>query len=104
MPRGEAALWVDQWVGASKALNHWEALGEYARATEQTELAVEAAWRMYDWGWLKVRRRFLLGLWHAQCGALTWLGVAGRAARGGYRSNGVQRQCSVLAHTALFPT
>lgn len=51
--RGEACLWVEQWVHASKALCHWDTLAEYARSTDQTELSVEAAWRLQDWQWLK---------------------------------------------------
>lgn len=53
VPRGESALWVEQWVSASKQLGHWDTLMEYSRATENHELAVDCLWRLSDWPGLK---------------------------------------------------
>ena len=53
VPRGEAALWVDQWVACAKQLNHWDTLLEYSRATENHELAIDCLWRNADWVGLK---------------------------------------------------
>lgn len=52
--KGEAALWLDQWVNCAKQLNQWSTLMEYARATEQHQLSLDALWRLNDWDTLRV--------------------------------------------------
>ena len=53
IPRGEAALWIEQWVSCAKQLSHWDVLLEYSRATENHELAIDCLWRCSDWPGLK---------------------------------------------------
>eukprot|EP00798_Chlamydomonas_sp_ICE-L_P011531 gene11531-34243_t len=53
VPRGEAAMWIDQWVYCAKQLNQWDSLLEYARSTENHELAVDCLWRQSEWADLK---------------------------------------------------
>ncbi|KAG1663525.1 hypothetical protein FOA52_003153, partial [Chlamydomonas sp. UWO 241] len=51
--RGENALWVEQWLNASRQLGRWDTLMEYARATENHEIGVDCLWRLSDWPTLK---------------------------------------------------
>jgi transformation/transcription domain-associated protein len=51
--RSESSLWVDQWISCAKALNHWDLLLEYSRATEQVELQADCLWRLQEWQPLK---------------------------------------------------
>ncbi|WIA37453.1 hypothetical protein OEZ86_014371 [Tetradesmus obliquus] len=49
VPRGEIVLWVESWVGCSKALTQWDVLADYSRAADNTPLAMDCLWRLHDW-------------------------------------------------------
>lgn len=51
--RGEAAMWVEQWVNCSKQLNQWDILLEYAQQTDNQLLAMDSLWRLSNWAGLK---------------------------------------------------
>ncbi len=52
--RGEAALWLDQWINCCKQLNQWEPLHEYARGTDNNALTADSMWRLSDWDGLRM--------------------------------------------------
>lgn len=54
VPRGEAAVWVEQWVNCAKQLTQWDTLLEYARQADNTSLMTDALWRVGDFDNLKV--------------------------------------------------
>lgn len=46
----EYCFWEDHWVLAAQKLQNWEALTELARQDNDSDLLLEAAWRLSDWG------------------------------------------------------
>ena len=46
----EIALWEERWVDLNRQLGQWSpVLKEYAEATENADLQMEAAWKSRDW-------------------------------------------------------
>ncbi|KAK3258235.1 hypothetical protein CYMTET_32712, partial [Cymbomonas tetramitiformis] len=51
--REEMCLWEERWIEATKQLNQWDVLGDFAKSVEHTSLQVECLWRQPDWPQLK---------------------------------------------------
>ncbi len=51
--RWEMALWEDHWIHCAKHLQSWELLTEFARTHGHTELALDSAWKISEWGALR---------------------------------------------------
>lgn len=54
-------------VSPLQELASWPELAEYSRATEQAELATECAWRVNDWGMLKVSEYVPVSVSQSMC-------------------------------------
>ena len=46
----EYCFWEDHWVLAAQKLQHWESLTDLARVDQDSDLLLECAWRLSDWG------------------------------------------------------
>lgn len=46
----EYCLWEDHWILAAQKLQSWEILTEVARTEGESDLLLECAWRLSDWG------------------------------------------------------
>ena len=46
----EYCFWEDHWILASEKLQNWESLTELARVDQDSDLLLECAWRLSDWG------------------------------------------------------
>lgn len=46
----EYCFWEDHWVLSAQKLQHWESLTDLARVDQDSDLLLECAWRLSDWG------------------------------------------------------
>jgi transformation/transcription domain-associated protein len=46
----EYIFWEDHWILAAEKLQHWDSLTELARVDQDSDLLLECAWRLSDWG------------------------------------------------------
>jgi transformation/transcription domain-associated protein len=46
----EYCLWENHWITSAQKLQHWDQLTEVARQDNDSDLLLEAAWRLSDWG------------------------------------------------------
>jgi transformation/transcription domain-associated protein len=46
----EYCFWEDHWILAAEKLQHWDSLTELARIDQDSDLLLECAWRLSDWG------------------------------------------------------
>lgn len=46
----EYCFWEDHWVLAAQKLQNWDSLTELARTDQDSDLLLECAWRISDWG------------------------------------------------------
>ncbi|KAK4687186.1 transformation/transcription domain-associated protein, partial [Tremellales sp. Uapishka_1] len=46
----EYCLWEDHWILAAQKLQHWDSLTDLARTDQDSDLLLECAWRLSDWG------------------------------------------------------
>lgn len=46
----EYCFWEEHWVLSAQKLQHWDGLTELARQDNDSDLLLEAAWRLSDWG------------------------------------------------------
>jgi hypothetical protein len=51
--REEMCLWEERWLEATRQMNQWDVLSEFAKGVDHISLQVECLWRSGEWAALK---------------------------------------------------